>query len=219
MSPPSDQALEALYGLPLRQVINPLFSFLFHRDQNIKWAAVAAMGRVVSTLAHEDMESARVVIRRLMWNLNDESGGIGWGSPEAMGEILASHEGLAREYAHILISYVRKDGNFQENDIMQRGVLWAIGRLASVFPGLTKEASPHIIPFLHSPDASVRAHAAWVCGILGNEDARAGLEALTGDGEPVEIYAQGRIQVQRVKDMAQAALKQINLIKDISGTQ
>ena len=30
-----------------------------------------------------------------MWTLNDESGGIGWGSPEVMGEILAAHKGLA----------------------------------------------------------------------------------------------------------------------------
>jgi len=40
-------------------------------------------------------------MRRLMWNLNDESGGIGWGNPEAMGEILACHEALANEYAPI----------------------------------------------------------------------------------------------------------------------
>ncbi len=63
------------------------------------------MGRVAADLADRDMESARVVVRRLMWNLNDESGGIGWGSPEAMGEIMACHEGLAEEYSCILISF------------------------------------------------------------------------------------------------------------------
>ena len=55
------------------------------------------MGAVVAHLAEKDMESARVVMRRLMCSLNDESGGIGWGAPEAMGEIIASHEGLASE--------------------------------------------------------------------------------------------------------------------------
>jgi len=36
-----------------------------------------------------------------MWSLNDESGGIGWGAPEAMGAIMARHTGLADEYANI----------------------------------------------------------------------------------------------------------------------
>jgi len=53
------------------------------------------MGRVVSSLAEKDMESARVVMRRLMWNLNEESGGIGWGCPEAMGETMARSAPLA----------------------------------------------------------------------------------------------------------------------------
>jgi len=32
------------------------------------------------------------------------------GSPEAMGEILAAHSGLAQEYAVILLSYAREEG-------------------------------------------------------------------------------------------------------------
>lgn len=211
-SGPPDRILAALHPIPLRQAINPLFSFLFHKDKNIKWAAVTATGKIVSCLAGEDMESARVIIRRLMWNLNDESGGIGWGSPEAMGEILASHEGLAREYASILISYAREDGNFQENEIMQRGVLWGIGRLASAFPLLTKEASTTIIPFLSSPDSSVRAHAGWVCGILGDEGARSGLASLTGDAAEIEMYLGGRLKTQRVKDLAQTALNRLDTL-------
>ena len=81
-----------------------LFSFLCHHDQKIKWRAVTAMGMVISNLAEKEMESARVIMRRLMWSLNDESGGIGWGAPEAMAEIIACHQGLAEEYTHILIS-------------------------------------------------------------------------------------------------------------------
>jgi HEAT repeat protein len=207
---PPDQIPSALHPVPLRRVINPLFSFLFYKDKRIKWAAVKAMGRVVARLADEDMESARVIMRRLMWNLNDESGGIGWGSPEAMGEILASHEGLAREYAPLLISYAREDGNFQENEIMQRGVLWGIGRLSSAFPPLVKDASLFIIPFLRSPDAAVRGHAAWVCGILGEEAARPGLSELTGDEEEIEMYLDGGLKVHKVKDLAQTALTRLD---------
>ena len=70
------------------------------------------MGAVVEKLAWEDMEGARVIMRRLMWSLNEESGGIGWGAPEAMAEIMARHLELAREYSHMLISYMDYEGNF-----------------------------------------------------------------------------------------------------------
>jgi len=103
-----EKELESLSRLPARRVINPLFPFLYNLDEQIRWRAVIAMGAVVANLADEDMASARVIMRRLMWNLNDESGGIGWGSPEAMGEILACHEALSEEYNRILISYARE---------------------------------------------------------------------------------------------------------------
>ena len=94
--------LNRIHEIKPSLAVNNLFSFLYEGNPVIKWNAVMAMGAVVSLLAEEDMEAARTIIRRLMWNLNDESGGIGWGSPEAMGEILANKDGLADEYHKIL---------------------------------------------------------------------------------------------------------------------
>ncbi len=42
-------------------------------------------------------------MHRLMWSLNDESGSIGWGVPEAVAEIMANHDGAAEKYAYILV--------------------------------------------------------------------------------------------------------------------
>ncbi len=153
-------------GFPARQVINPLFSFLYHKDEQIKWRAVTAMGGVVSKLADQDIESARVIMRRLLWNLNDESGGIGWGSPEAMGEIMAMHEGLANEYYNMLISYVNPDGNFLEHPMLQRGVLWGVWRLACSRPHLIKDAARLLQPFLHSEDSTAQGIARKALGVL-----------------------------------------------------
>jgi hypothetical protein len=165
-----DVALEELCRLPLRAVVNPLFSFIQHGDEKVKWAAVKAMGAVVAELADHDMEAARVIVRRLMWNLNDESGGIGWGAPEAMGEILARHAGLAAEYAHILISYIREDGNYLENQVLQGGVLWAIGRLGGVHPDLAGNAVPHLLRYLDSSNATHRELAKRALGLLGGQN-------------------------------------------------
>ena len=201
-----DRVIDQLSQLPARHVINPLFSFLYHRDEQIKWRTVTAMGAIVSKLADEDMESARVIIRRIMWNLNDESGGIGWGSPEAMGEILACHETLAKEYNQILVSYAREDGNFQEHPLMQRGVLWGIGRLAQANPALIMDAAPSLIPYLDSSDAFVRGMTVWTMGLLGVDEVRPNLEKLKKDESELKIYIDRRLIKCKVKELAQEAL-------------
>ena len=43
-----EKALKDMGRLPARRVINPLFSFLYNKDEAIKWAAVAARGKGVS---------------------------------------------------------------------------------------------------------------------------------------------------------------------------
>ncbi len=202
-----DQALEELSRLPARRVVNSLFSFFYNSDEQIKWRAVTAMGVVIAKLAAEDMESARVLMRRLMWNLNDESGGIGWGSPEAMGEILACQETLAEEYARILISYALKDGNFQEHELMQQGVLWGIGRLSQVRPDLVKDAAPYLMPHLKSRDAEARGLAARIMGLLGVKAALPDLERLTEDETEFQLYLNRSFIKFRVQEPAEEALK------------
>ncbi len=205
-----DLAIDQLCRLPPRHVINPLFSFLYNSNEKIKWRAVTAMGATVSKLADEDMESARIIMRRLMWNLNDESGGIGWGSPEAMGEILACHETLANEYSQILISYAREDGNFQEHELMQRGVLWGIGRLAQANPELLIDATPYLIPYLDSSDATVRGLAVWILGLLRVEGGWSKLKQLEEDENAIKIYIDRRLIKCKVKELAEEALGKKN---------
>ncbi len=165
------------------------------------------MGSAVSSLAETDMESARNIIRRLMWNLNDESGGIGWGSAEAMGDTLAKNRKLAQEYRPVLLSYAREDGNYQEHPLMQRGVLWAIGRLYQKWPDIPEDTViKHVMPFLESDDAHVRGLAAWVMGSLNAEESRQGLEKLKADENIIQIYYKGKYTDIRVKTLAEEAL-------------
>ncbi len=202
-----EKNLEKICQLPARQVVNPLFSLFYSTDERLKWRAITAMGAVVSHLAERDLESARVVMRRLMWNLNDESGGIGWGSAEAMGEIMARSSRLADEYAHILISYIDKDGNYLEHEPMQRGVLWGIGRLALERPDLVRSAAQSIIPHLKSQGATIRGLAAWVMGMLGMEESCSDLAHLTTDETELQIFIDCRFLKCRVKDLAKVPVR------------
>lgn len=199
-----------LSTMPPRQVVNPLLSFVQSGDEKIKWGAVTALGSVVKKLADEDMEAARVVLRRLMWSLNDESGGIGWGAPEAMGEILACHSELAKEYSQILVSYAREDANYLELEALQRGLLWGIGRLAQARPDLLKEAGPLLIPYLSSPDATVRGLAARVAGMLNAEEAIPALKALVEDSSELHVFLDGALHTCSVKELA---IESLNTLK------
>lgn len=209
--PDFDKALDKLSKLPPRRVINTLIASLCNDDEEIKWRAISAMGFIVSNIAAKDMESARTVMRRLIWSLNDESGGIGWGAPETMGEIMACNEGLAGEFAHILVSYIREDGNYIEYQPLQRGVVWGIGRLAQVRPGLLREkdTTRFLEPYLGSSDPAIRALAAWAIGLLGVGGSSSRLEALLTDDTEVQLYMDRKLAVCRVSEITAEALASI----------
>jgi len=161
-----EAAQTELCEIPGRRAINPLFSFLLHEDEEVRWRAIAAMGAVVDNLARTDIEAARVIMRRLMWSLNDESGGIGWGAPEAMGEIMARNGRLAEEYSPILLSFLDEGGNFLEYEALQRGLLWGLVRLGRQRPELVRGAARHLPKYLESDDATVRGLAARAVELL-----------------------------------------------------
>ncbi len=203
-----DAAIEAILEMPARRAVNPLFSFFYSVDPRLKWRAVTAMGAVVSDLAERDMESARVIMRRLMWNLNDESGGIGWGSPEAMGEIMARSEALAKEFGSILVSYADESGNYLEHPTLQRGLLWGLGRLARTRPAYVSDADPHLQPFLQSPDPDLRGLAAWAAGPIAGKETRHLIQVLVDDTVRITIFCNDRLTEVAVGDLAQEALAQ-----------
>ena len=201
--------LDALARIPARTAVNPLFACFYDGSPLVKWRAVAGMGIVVARLAECDMESARVVMRRLMWNLNDESGGIGWGSPEAMAEIMARQPKLADEYGAILGSYVRRDQNFLEHEGLQRGSIWAVGRLAKVRPALLQDTVGDLRLFLMSPDAHHRGYAAWSLGNLGAVEAVSEIEALLADNSEIDMFRDLALVKTHVSHLAKEALAAI----------
>ncbi len=83
-----------------KEVVNALFSGICHSDERVRWHAVSVMGQAVARLADQNMEEARMILRRMLWSLNDEFGEIGWGAPESMAEIMCHHQVITDEYIH-----------------------------------------------------------------------------------------------------------------------
>jgi len=192
------------------KIINPLLSFLFETDEVIRWRAIRAVGVTVSAICRKAVEPARVIMRRLIWSLNDESGGIGWGSPEAMGEIMAEDETLAREYHRILISFIDENGNLLENPELERGVLWGINRLAQKRPELLNSWTGPILKQLSSHDPMKRGLAILILlllvrsvnGEIGFDRFTPGLLSSLKDESKIRIYQDGSFIEHKISRIA-----------------
>jgi len=212
------EALDGLAAVPARQLPGPLFSLLLDKDELVRWRAVEAFGRSIarmaqSTLPDEGIEAARGVLRQCLWRMNEESGGLGWGIPEALGESLARHRRLAGEFHRVLASYVREEvrgeGIYLEHAALRRGVFWGLGRLAQSFPELVTGDAAALLAGLADEDGANRGLAAWVLGLLGEDSARAGLAALVDEATEVALFLDGELVRTSTGELARQALARL----------
>jgi hypothetical protein len=178
-----------------------MISLLCRGDEMIRWRSITALGHVVSQMSSLDFEAARVVMRRLMWHLNDESGGIGWGAPEAMAEIMARDPQLADVYAGILVSYIDPEGNFLEHPGLQRGVLWGIGRLGHIGAHWVLSAAALIPPFFSASDPFLRGLAVWAGAALNLEALWQKIRFLANDTAKFDFFLENQMITLSVANM------------------
>lgn len=162
-SPDWLRLLESLLpeGAAFKEAVNPLLALLPRPECRLK--AAYGLGLAVSRLARVEMESARVIMRRLMWSMNEESGNLGWGVPEAMGAIVSMSPALAREYARVFLSYgyeTGRDDNFLDHAPLRCGVYTGAAMLASADFAAARPLLPYLSRALAEPEASIRASAA-----------------------------------------------------------
>lgn len=192
--------------------VGALFSFLLLKPQMMHRAA-RALGLTVAAIYERDPETARNIVRRFMWQMNEESGNIGWGIPVAFAETLVASRGLADSYARILNSYIMDlgfDDNYCDHDILRRSCYWAIGRLAQVWPDLAQNARPWLVRGLLDNDSVCRGMAAWALAQLPPElmDVPAlNKLAAAHDSDICEIFDSGIMHEYQVSELAQYALK------------
>ncbi len=203
-------SLDQLRQLPGRIVINSLLSLLLDNDELVRWRAVTAIGSIVSLMAKKDIEAARVIMRRLMWSLNDESGGIGWGAPEAMSEIMAQCDKIAEEFHSILISYLDEEGNFLEYEALQKGLIWGVSRLSMIRPDLMKPASRYLHKYLDSNDPSIRGLSAFSVGLLKARDEKNYLGKLLHDHAEFRTFSDNELTTFKVSDFVEKAVSLLN---------
>ncbi len=148
--------------------VGPLMGFLTCEPLQRLRAAIA-LGYVTAAIFESRPEAARDVVRRLSWRLSEESGNIGWGVPEAFGEILSRTPRLAKEFYKIFLSTLLDlgfDDNYVDNDVLRRSCYFAIGRFLKACPQYAQEARPLLRRGLDDVDLPCRGYAAWALSML-----------------------------------------------------
>lgn len=216
----TEERLEPILALDPASATGPLFAALLHPDQLIRWRAATALGATTAALAGRRPEDARTVMRRFMWHMNEESGNIGWGIPEAMGEATARSGLLAGEYGRILCSYVHDfeglaDSTWIDHPPLRAGAYWGIARLAETQPDIARAIVPDLVAGLatgpHTPEPLARetdlakAHILMALAVLRPREAAGAVQALAGSTAPVTIYRNYHLHPTTLGELARAA--------------
>ncbi|MGE5237745.1 MAG: DVU0298 family protein [Chloroflexota bacterium] len=189
----------AALSLADRRVVSQLISLSYDKQSVTAWRAIEAMGYAAQALSTEDPSAARDTIRRLLWMMTDESGGIGWSAPEMLGEIIRTDPDEFSDIIPILWSY-------HEEEIFRDSTLWGMARVAEVRPDLVGFVKEDIPSLLEDSSPVVRGYAAWLSGCLANTHT-IGLEPLLTDESPIPFYRDGHLHTVKVADIAKEAMK------------
>jgi hypothetical protein len=130
-----------------------LQAMLFAPDDVLAWRAVEGLGRAAAALAREGEEPARELVRRTLWLMNDESGGVLWRGPEVVGAVLANVPALCGELGAVLASFLAEEP-------FRAGTRWALWRLSGIAPAVVRDAAAEVGASLVDPDPAVRGLSA-----------------------------------------------------------
>jgi len=188
-----------------KRVLGSLVASTYDSDPRISWRAVEALGVAAARIAQDDPDHVRQLLSRLLWLINDESGGICWRAPEAMAEIVRHEPSLFADYVPIVTSLIV---NLAEEDLehFRAGILRAIGRLGVAGADNVQDVIPSVISALDDSNPQVRGMAVWCLLEVGREDLLADRPNLLADEGPVDLYEEGTLSRTTVSQLVQRAV-------------
>jgi hypothetical protein len=180
---------------------------LYDIDERIRWSAIESVGKFMKRLWETGQEEkVRVYIRTLFWSITDESGGIGWSSPQTIAQIIENIPGLIDPYGSMMIA------STLEEPPLIKGGLWGIGLLGKKIADSVNFFKESILEVFKSDDAEILGLAAWALGEASFWPALPFLKELTGRKELMKIYIKGDFIEKPLGEWAREAI--INIKKD-----
>ena len=125
-----------------RKQLSKLIRLAYDKETLAGWRAIKAIGIAARAIVDQEYSFLRETIRKLLWSLSDESGGIGWSAPEIIGEIVCADPERFQDIIPVI------SGIYDiEEEVFRPGILYALSRIA-------EERSDLIAPY---KDLAVRA--------------------------------------------------------------
>jgi hypothetical protein len=145
----SARDLDALddWSARTRSPLRVLFTLTYEDDPLLRYRAIEAIGRTAAAIAGTDVERVRVFIRGQIWLMTEESGGIGWHSPETIAEVCLRVPQIHEEYAKML-------PQFLEEEFFAPSTCAALYKLLPLPPGFVGR----FVPLLETCAESDRPH-------------------------------------------------------------
>jgi hypothetical protein len=181
-----------------------LQSSLYQTDETLRWHTIEAIA-VLLRSRWDDGQREKVLdyLRRLVWSISDESGGIGWSAPQTIAETIIAIPQLSDPFANIMI-----DRSFNEPALLKGG-LWGIGRLGRSISQSIKVFQDLILASFDVDDPETLGLAAWAMGEIRLKPALPYLQTLKYRTEPVRIYISPFFHEKQLGSWARAAIAKI----------
>ncbi|MFC1972680.1 DVU0298 family protein [Chloroflexota bacterium] len=178
---------------------------LYETDENLSWPAIETVAGLMKRWWQAgNQDKVREYVRILLWQLNDESGGIGWNAPQTIAEVVMAIPQLLDPYCSMMIART-----IDEPALIKSG-LWGIGRLGTRIREAVAFFQDKVLGVLDSDDPETLGLAAWAVGEVGFAPALPPLEKLSERTELVRLYVAGGFQEKPLGQWAKEAIDRID---------
>ncbi len=168
-----------------QRVLSALFSMTYDKESPLAWKAIKAYGRLLVALAERSPSEAGEHVRRLLWSITEESGGLGWAAIEIIAEIVCNAHGKMDNLIPLI-------PQFADESPFVPSVLYALRRLTECLGRLPWEEDEvrEIIQKAESMDnPTVNGYLIVAYAkIKGFMDLRPLKEGVLGDERPCVVF-------------------------------
>lgn len=184
------------------KILRILISLSYDKKTLNSWRAIESIGLIAREISKTNPERVRNLVGRLLWMIRNESGGIGWSTPEILGEIVRNNPDLYSDFAPVIVS-------FHNEPPLRAGILRAIGRIGKINNELINYAVPVALLYLKSPEPDIRGYAVWALGKLGASEAVNEIKKLKDDNSLVIFYEDWELKEKTVGEVASEAIEKL----------
>ncbi len=201
-------------ALQSRKVLSVLVRLAYDKTSLTGWRAIKAIGHVASLYVRNNYDFLRDTIRKLLWSLSDESGGIGWSAPEILGEIVCADPKKLADIIPLIAEVYSV-----EEKVFRPGVLYALKRIGETCPESIEPFQEIVLSGLSEKDPLARVYALELLAMLRNKldsavlgKARQQVAGLGQDRAEVWIYKDDGFVGLEVGELASSVIKQFDNI-------